>query len=542
MKQTERTPPDAGNGPRLAWGGIAAPLLLATAFLVVVSLAVRHSEIITGRRITSGVPPILAVAGLMLAVGAPVLLRRLKIYRQLSGAQALVLYAMLTIGVWVGGAYGLRAFLPHLVSLQYWGQSQPALAPYAEHLPPWYAPRGAELARIYFEGSREGIVPWGEWIPVLLRWTPFFLALFTAPLCLMLLMRRQWLEAERLSFPLLALPLALATDGGRRYAGGRPLFRHPLLWVGFGVAAGFNALNIGRALIPTIPAPGFYYSLAGLFPERPWTPLNSISLYFMLETIGFGYLVPLDISFSAWFLYLVEKLVAVGGMAAGLDQPGYPFIQDQCAGAYLACGLVLVWGARRHLAETWRRAKKRCGEERFAWVGLAVSSAVLVGWAWAAGLVWQIALPFFAVLGCFVLVYARMRAETGVPMEWIYPYGLPKEMLVNAVTVPAILSAGGVRSMVIFSSLAWLSRHHLAEALAAYQVDGLKLAEQERVNRAPMMTALLVAFVVGMAGSVWVHLSAYYQIGSNASIGGAGEGRARVALQEYQRMASQIAA
>jgi len=86
------------------------------------------------------------------------------------------------------------------------------------------------------------------------------------------------------------------------------------------------------------------------------------------------------------------------------------------------------------------------------------------------------------------------------------------------------------------------ARHHLAEAVAAYQVDGLKLADQERIGRSPMLTALLIAFAVGLAGSVWVHLSSYYQIGSNASIGGAGEGRALVARQEYPRMASQIAA
>ena len=58
----------------------------------------------------------------------------------------------------------------------------------------------------------------------------------------------------------------------------------------------------------------------------------------MLETIGFRLFRAARDQLSAWFLYLAEKAFAVAGTAAGYDKPGYPFIQDQCAGAYLACG------------------------------------------------------------------------------------------------------------------------------------------------------------------------------------------------------------
>ncbi|HHX40173.1 MAG TPA: hypothetical protein GX715_09435 [Armatimonadetes bacterium] len=511
--------------------------------LVLVGLLVRHTEIITGRYLSSGVPPVLAFAGLLLFLGARPLLRRIHPRLCPSRSQALLLYMMLTIGVWLSGAYGVRAFLPHLVALQYWSQSDANLAPYPGELPEWYAPRDAEAARAYFEGSRDGQVPWGVWLPVLLRWIPFMLALFGGAFCLMLLMRRQWLHSERLTFPLLYLPLSLASEGGSRFTGdGKPLLRSPILWAGISIAVLFNVLNIAHALIPTVPAPKFSYSLAPHFPNRPWTPLRSITLFYMLEAIGFGYFVPLEISFSAWFLYLAEKAFAVAGTAAGYDKPGYPFIQEQCAGAYLACGLMLVWGARRHLGAMWRRAWTHAGEERVAWIGLGVCSVVVVGWAVAAGLALEVAIPYFLVLGCFVLVYARIRAETGVPLEFIYPYGLPKEMVLNALTVPGITGMGGVRSMVIFSSLAWLARHHMTETLAAYQIDSLKLNDQERIGRRKLAVALGVAFAIGLGAAVWAHLDGYYQIGSNAASGGMGEYRATVARQEYQQMASRIAA
>ena len=521
---------------------LAVVLILGALLLILVDVAVRHSEIITGRYITSGVPAIPAFAGLLLLLGLRLLLRRIGPRLALDRRQALLIFLMLALGVWLGGSYGARAFLPHLVSLRYWSKAEASLAPYADSLPGWYAPRDAEAARIYFEGSRSGAVPWGLWTPVLLRWVPFFLALFIASLCLMLLVRRQWLHAERLTFPLLTLPLALASEGGARYSLGRSLFRAPLLWIGFGVAALFNLLNIGHALVPTVPALGFYKPMWSYFPNRPWTPLQSINLFFMIETIGFGYFVPLDVSFSAWFLYLAEKAVAVGGIAAGYEQPGYPWMQDQSAGAYLACGFLLLWGARRHLAHTWREARRRAGEERLAWAGLGASCALMVGWACAAGLDLQIAVPFFLVLGCFVLVYARIRAETGVPAEFVYPYALPKELVLNVFSVPGLTAIGGARSMVVFSSLAWLSRHHMAEMMAAYQIDSLKLADQERIGRRPLAAALLVAFAVGLAGALWLHLSGYYKLGSNAASGGAGEYRALVAKQEYLQMASRISA
>ena len=82
----------------------------------------------------------------------------------------------------------------------------------------------------------------------------------------------------------------------------------------------------------------------------------------------------------------------------------------------------------------------------------------------------------------------------------------------------------------------------VGEAMAAYQIDGMKLSEHARIGRRPLVAALLLAFVVGLAGALWAHLSGYYDIGSNAASSGMGEYRAAVAQQEYTQMAGRIAA
>src|SRR5207245_350550 len=98
-----------------------------------------------------------------------------------------------------------------------------------------------------------------------------------------------------------------------------------------------------------------------------WTPLNSINLFFMLEAIGFGYFVSLEVSFSTWFFYLLEKLFACAGLAAGYEIPGFPFMREQSAGAYIAVALLILWTSRRYLAGILRDLGKRkggCGGQR----------------------------------------------------------------------------------------------------------------------------------------------------------------------------------
>jgi hypothetical protein len=527
---------------------IAVAILVGTVLILGTALAARYTEMVTGRYILQGVPPMPAIAALLcLSLLRPVL-RRVAPRLAPTHAQILLIYAMLTVSTILSGAYHIRAFLPHLVTLQYWGQKNSALAQYAPYLPVWYAPRDMEAIRHYYEGSRTGAIPWGVWLTPLFWWSLFLGAIFIGIFSLISLIQRQWIREERLSFPLLAIPLAVSHDDWASYGSRR--LRRSLFCAGFGVAALFNGINIAHVFVPSLPSFGFYYSFTGLFPDRPRTPLESIVIFYMLEAIGIGYFVPLEVSFSIWFFYLLERGLAVAGTAAGYDLPNFPFTQDQAAGGYVAMGVLLLWGLRRAFARSLRQAldfarrEPEVRAERLAWAGLIGSIVFVLGFCWAARFSLLLAVPFFITIGLFVLVFARIRAETGVPFGFVYPYGLPKEMLLNTVSIPNALHWGGTRSFVLFSSLAWLSRHHLPEEQAAYQLDSVKLAEEARIPRKALFVALLVAFVVGLGAAYWVHLSAYYAMGSNMAGGGDGSGeyRAVVAMQEYQQMASRISA
>ena len=73
-------------------------------------------------------------------------------------------------------------------------------------------------------------------------------------LCMMVVLRRQWVEHERLVYPLVKLPLEMIAEGeGKRLWG--PFFRRPLMWLGFAlpfVVLSLNALHSYYNYIPSI--------------------------------------------------------------------------------------------------------------------------------------------------------------------------------------------------------------------------------------------------------------------------------------------------
>lgn len=519
------------------------PVAVGLCGVVGMALAVRYAELVTGRYLAGGVPPISAFAMVLLLLLARNVLGRFAPRLAPTRRQILLAYIVMCCGAILSGAYLVRAWLPHLVALRYWESKLPELEGLGQYLPHWIGPRSERAIRAYYEGTHlTNGVPWSEWKVPLVMWGTFLIALAVAMYCLMLLVHRQWVQHERLTFPLLYLPLTITApdDGGPVSR----LFRRHWFWMGIGVTLVFNALNIAHAVVPSIPAPGFSKSLAPYFARRPWTPFQSFQLFYMVETIGFGYFIPLEVTFTVWFSYLAIKLFAVAGLSLGYERPGFPFIHEQCAGAYLAMALYLLYGLRNHLATLWRRALTWHGEggERWAWLGFAGGIAYLLWFMGLTGLPLVVAGCFVLSLLAFVLVYARIRAETGAPLEFTYPYWMPKNLVVWGFTPSGLIALGGPRTPVVFGLFSWLSRHHFGMSLAAYDLDGLKLADTVGIPRRTLAAAVSLAFVVGLAAAVWAHLTAYYDIGTNLASGslGSGEYRATVAVEEFKRTAADL--
>ena len=112
------------------------------------------------------------------------------------------------------------------------------------------AARGDRLIQGFYEGLPEGApIPWHGWLESLSYWLLFLLSLYLVSICLMVMLRKQWVEGERLLYPMMQAPIELvATDPRPDGTTGiatiiTPILRQPLFWLGFAVPAAIGSIN-----------------------------------------------------------------------------------------------------------------------------------------------------------------------------------------------------------------------------------------------------------------------------------------------------------
>jgi hypothetical protein len=149
--------------------------------------------------------------------------------------------------------------------------------------------------------------------------------------------------------------------------------------------------------------------------------------------IGLAYFIPLDLAFSCWFSYLLARGYFVFGRATGLDGPsaaqGWPFLREISSGAWIGLAVAILWANRKYLARAFDAAFERgpAGQAlrnddpvearryRFAFGGLAVGLAFLLGWGNFCGLSPGVTLLFFGVLFALSLAITRCGPSSARP-------------------------------------------------------------------------------------------------------------------------------
>ena len=166
-------------------------------------------------------------------------------------------------------------------------------------------------------------------------------------ICLNTIIRAQWTEREKLAYPIVQLPLQMALNENRFY-------HNKIMWIGFGVAGFFEILAGLNHLFPNIPSVKLnYYPISHWFQEKPWNAIGWISLSAYPFIIGLTFFVPLDISMSAWFFYIFGKAERI--IRTGMMGQGELFMAERAGGAWLAVGVLGLWGTRRHLGDVGRK-------------------------------------------------------------------------------------------------------------------------------------------------------------------------------------------
>jgi hypothetical protein len=258
----------------------------------------------------------------------------------LTQGELLVIYTMLSIVTALGGI-DLMQLLPPIMGYAVWFATPENEWKdlFWQYIPKWLTVSDKSVLRDYYEtdSTLYTVLHIKSWIFPALWWSAFLFVLVFVMLCINVILRKQWTENEKLTYPIIQLPLEMTRDGT-----GKGFFRNKVLWIGFAVAGGIDLINGLHYLIPAIPIipasrTGINWSdtfeIGHFFTERPFSAIGWTPLCFYPFAIGLVFLMPLDLSFSCWFFYFFRKVQLISGDLFGFSSlPQFPYLKPQASG------------------------------------------------------------------------------------------------------------------------------------------------------------------------------------------------------------------
>jgi hypothetical protein len=474
---------------------------------------------------SAGVPAMAPLFVLFLLTLANPVLTRLGL-KALSRRELLSIYAIVLIGSPLISHGILPWLLPYNIAQQYLSRAVPEWqTSYLPAVPGWFGPTDLATAEGYFQGH--SAVPWGLWWTPLTVWLSFLSALFVSTLCLIVLLQRQWITHERLSFPIAQVPLEMVRGRGEDDGGEGGLPVSWPFWIGFLIPCAIGLVDRLSSLVPAIPSiPISGVTLMQPPATGPMAGIGAIVLELTPWEIAIAYLIPKELSFSCWFFWFARVALTMAAIAFGAtpETPemwygsGFPAPHHQGGGAVIALAFWTLWIARRHLFRALRLAFSPRGRAdsdeplayRWAIAGFVISFAYLVCFTIAAGARPIVGLAMVGLIVTYYVMWARLRAETGLGFI-SYPFRVD-EMLV----VPFGNAAFRLREVIMLYDLRWAyypGSCQSSEVLTGNALDAFKIADSARIKPRPLLAAMLVGFALSLVVTTYVILTGMYHLG-----------------------------
>ena len=495
--------------------------VLGAVLVPIVSLWVAGMENVYGGRPTYLSVFFHAVILLGALLGCNALLRLIAPRHTFTRAEMLLVYIMIGVSSGIVGDQFLAILVPSLAhpfryatDANQWAQQ---LLPY---LPMHAVVPDPAAGRSFYEGGST-LYTMGNlkpWLGPGLLWASFIAVTQLMCLGINVLIRRQWTQYEKLSFPLVILPLEMTEPGPRS------MWRDKLTWIGFGISALINVINGLSVHVPAIPQIRVKYRWIRFSPR--WrAALTSTGIAFYPFVIGISFLLPTDLTFSTWFFLLFFRLQRFVCSALGYPSPypwtstgrsAIPAMLEQGIGSYIAVVVFGLWAARRHLASASRAIWRGCGGEKNDGATAIPSDEVreyrVAMGAIVAGLVLttffgvRLGMPMFTAFFYMVLylvintAIAKIRAEAGAPTHGFHFAG-PDHVLLTVVGPNRMK----VREMAAWGLFFGFNRGYTGVPMP-HQLEGMKIGEMLGAKRQSITAAVAMATVIGCYAAVWALL------------------------------------
>ncbi len=436
----------------------------------------------------------------------------------LDGGELRAVYMMLVVACAIPTMGYSAQLLPIITAPFYFATPENSWAELIQpHIKPWLAPQSDLGIKYFYEGlpSWEARIPWEIWIKPLLVWGSLAMALYLVMICMMVVLRRQWMEHERLVYPLAQLPIEMTAPSGG--FGLSPLFKDRLMWLGFGIVFLIASLKGLHFYNPAVP----HVELERGIPIFK----NTQTLFFRLSfpMLGFCYLVNPAVAFSMWFFNLLSLLVR-GVMAyfgyrmtenLGIYGSPSPLFKHLGMGAMVVLVVASFWSARTHLKAVMRKAflnKQAINDSdeilsyRAAVWGLLLGSLYMGLWLNASGIpAPMVIVLLFAVFVIFIGL-TRIVVESGMAVAVASTIG--SSFVISGFGAKR-LGIAGITGM----ALTYVWSADVRIFVMASAANGLKVIDDGGQDKRRLFWAMLLAIVVCMVSSIWMLLWLSYTHG-----------------------------
>ena len=502
-------------------------ILIGILFVIAVCLIVSYAELVI-MHIQIGFlqfPPVVIGLFFFLFV-ANNILQRLSSKFGFSPQEMMTIYCMMLIASMITSRGLMEKLIPALVAVNYYSNETNSWSDlFYPHIKGWLVPfdptKGAlqKVSLTFYEKLESWqSVPWDKWGIPLLVWGGLALTIFFGFMCLATLLRKQWVDNEKLTFPFAQFPLEFVKvrDTGS-------FLKNRLTWIGFAIPAIIFTLNGLHRINPLIPELPLVSYLNQYFTERPFNHIGYTPLYFSFAAIGFFYLLPTQLLFSLWIFFILTRVQSVIATMFGMrisEMPLYPtqsFMGYQVAGAYVVLVCYLFYVSIPHFKQVFKKVfnndviddSNELMPYKFAFWGLILSFILTVLWCYMAGISLLFAVFEIAIYMFFVaIIMARSTAESGLLMTEtsfrpidMYSMILPKAAL-------------GAQTLTILSLFDAVFTRDQRGLLFTGFLDGLKISDGVNMRRRSLLPVFIISIIVAFCVSAVIHLWLPYHKGA----------------------------
>ena len=522
---------------RLRWPALLAGLILATlcsAFTPYNNIKLQNSPLAGGH-----FPLAAFILLFSLILFANPLLGRIRKTLRLRSEELLLIWSMVAVATGVSYTGFMRTFILNITTPAWLGSTSGDVGRSLQPLLPGSLfPADPRIIRAIYSGVDGGldltwwevakVIPWSAWLLPMAWWGLFIVLLYMTMVGIIGVFSHQWIENEKMNFPLLRVPEILSEQSEQGTIAS--FLAHRYFLVGVGIPLLLHAFNGAHTYFPEVP------QIPTVFLAQPYVPKEGFlsgfykaKIYLYPAFIGFAFLASKQISFSLWSFYLA------GGFLPGVLQvlgwrlpaaalgttfgPGLSNVEEmQMVGAFLVFYLFVIWLSRHHLILMFRSFGSREDliadphgfmAARRAFCIFAVGFVGMTVWLVVFGMDWLSALVFVGVCFLFQVVASRLICQGGLPYFTLAlaPTDGFLAFLSTRAIAPVTLAMAPVIQKITFVDL--------RESLMPSLFHSSKLSDGSE-PRGRFLLGVLGALALALMASFVAMLLLYYKYGASA--------------------------